>query len=77
MEKIHSLILGPGAGLSDCNFPVSGFDLLGFFAIEALGTTIQTQETSLCDHDVSQDPPRDGVKEAVMKCQVAGVKAGD
>eukprot|EP00913_Durusdinium_trenchii_P034118 g31933.t1 len=38
----------------DCNFPVSGFDLLGFFAIE--------------------DPPRDGVKQAVMKCKDAGVK---
>ena len=24
-----------GVSLSDCNFPVSGFDLLGFFAIEA------------------------------------------
>ncbi|CAK9030542.1 unnamed protein product [Durusdinium trenchii] len=43
-----------GAALSDCNFPVSGFDLLGFFAIE--------------------DPPRDGVKQAVMKCKDAGVK---
>lgn len=43
-----------GVSLSDCNFPVSGFDLLGFFAIE--------------------DPPRDGVMEAVLKCKDAGVK---
>lgn len=34
-DIILHLAFGPGATLSDCNFPVTGFDLLGFFAIEA------------------------------------------
>ena len=31
----YIFVKNPGVSLSDCNFPVSGFDLLGFFAIEA------------------------------------------
>jgi len=42
-----------GCTVEDCNFPLEGFELVGFFCIE--------------------DPPKDGVSEAVRSAHAAGV----
>ena len=39
-----------GVSLSDCNFPVSGFDLLGFFAIEAAASVTRANAAERAIH---------------------------
>ena len=62
-----------GGCFDSCNFPVWDCKFLGFFAMEE-----PILCTTSCSHTARrpfQDPPRPGVREAVEKAQIAGVKA--